>query len=109
MKISLSQTEVHDKKDFIAKFYVTKSKNPNFNALLVECITGHYKTKLKNATRIYFIIEGHGTFTINGLTEKAEMHDCFIITANEIYSYEGKMKLIEVNVPATDKENEELV
>lgn len=107
MKISLNQTEMHDLKDFIARFYVTKNDNKEFNALLVRCKTRHYRTKLKNATRLYFVVEGNGEFIIDNHKESAEVYDLFIIHDGQIYEYSGVMKLIEVNVPATDGDNEE--
>lgn len=65
MKISLKQTQTQDLKDFIARFYITKNDDKDFNVLLVECRTRHYKTKLKNAKRLYFVIEGNGQFIID--------------------------------------------
>lgn len=109
MKVSSDQTSIHDKKDFIAKFYVEKRQNLGFNALLVDCLKKHYRTKLKNAIRLYFIIEGQGTFTIDGVKESAKQYDFFMIAGDQTYEYEGKMKLIEVNIPATDKSNEEKI
>jgi gentisate 1,2-dioxygenase len=107
MKISLNQASIHDKRDFIAKFYLEKKTNPEFNTIFVECINRHYKTKLKNATRIYFVIEGKGYFIIDNIKQEANLYDLFIIKDSQIYEYRGKMKLIEINFPATDKSNEE--
>ena len=76
-------------------------------ALIVECITGHYRTKIKGASRMYLILEGSGTFTINGTKETAGQYDLFIISDGDVYEYEGAMKLFECNVPATDAGNEE--
>lgn len=107
MKIALKDTEVHDLKDFIAKFYVTKKDGEDFNALLVDCKTRHYKTKLKNAVRMYFVIEGNGEFVVDNEKYEANLHDYFLIKSGQIYEYSGKMKLIEVNIPSTDRSNEE--
>ena len=109
MKIPLSDDRLHDKGAFKARFYVEKKDRADFNALLVECVTGHYKTKLKNAARVYLVIEGNGTFTINGTRENAEPYDLFIISNGDIYEYHGEMKLFEFNVPATDSSNEEKI
>ena len=107
MKIPFQKTELHDKGAFKAHFYVGKKDRPDFNALLVDCVTDHYKTKLNGAARVYFVIEGSGTFTINEKTESAERYDLFIIVDGDTYAYEGSMKLFEFNVPATDGSNEE--
>src|SRR3989338_5207934 len=84
MKIPLSKTEVHDKKDFVAKVYVTKSQDRPFNALLVEVLKRHYKVRLKNSTRLYFVIKGNGTFTVDGKKEKADLYDCFVIKHGQV-------------------------
>jgi hypothetical protein len=107
VKISLEETVSYDKGSFRARFYSEKKDRTDFNALLVECVTGHYQTKLKGATRVYLILEGSGTFTINGIKETAEQYDLFIISDGDVYEYEGAMKLFECNVPATDASNEE--
>src|SRR5690348_11059615 len=109
MKISISQTKVHDKKDFVAKFYIEKNQNQNFNVLLVDSLKGHYKTRLKNATRLYFVIGGSGKFIVDGKSDLAEKDDLFIISAGETYEYFGEMRLLEINVPATDSSNEEKI
>ena len=106
-KIPLDKTEIHDHKDFVAKFYVKKEDGQPFNALLVECNTRHHKTKLIKATRMYFVISGNGSFTINGRKEEANPNDLFTIESGDVYEYSGKMRLIEVNVPPTDRSNEE--
>lgn len=107
MKISVSQTEKYDLKDFVARFYIEKKQRKDFNILLVDCNTRHYRTKIKNAIRTYFVIGGRGTFIINGLKTDARKYDLFIVSDGEIYEYEGKMKLLEINIPATDISNEE--
>ncbi len=107
MKIPLSDDRLHDKGDFQARFYVEKGDRIDFNALLVDCLTRHYKTKLKGAARMYLVLEGDGSFTVNGKKEVAQKYDLFILNDGDDYEYEGVMKLFEFNVPATDKSNEE--
>ena len=107
MKISLKQSRTHDLGAFAAHFYVEKKGGRDFNALLVDCVTRHYKTRMKGAARAYLVLEGNGTFVINGEREAAEAYDFFIISDGDVYEYEGEMKLFEFNVPATDASNEE--
>ena len=107
MKISLKQTRLVDKGDFKANFYIEKKEGKGFNALFVDCLTEHYTTKLTGAARAYLVIEGIGSFTINGRTETVEPYDLFLISDGDTYAYKGKMKLFEFNIPATDSGNEE--
>ncbi len=109
MKISLSDERLHDKGAFTARFYIERKERSDFNALIVDCVTSHYKTKLKGAVRIYLVIEGSGTFTINGKKEEAHRYDLFVISDGDIYEYEGQIKLFEFNIPATDSHNEEKI
>ena len=39
----------------------------------------------------------------------ADINFPFIISDGDIYEYEGKMKVFEFNVPATDSDNEEKI
>lgn len=109
MKITLKDTRFFDNGPFSGNVYVEKKDGKGFNILLVNCVESHYKTKLISATRLYFVVEGSGTFIIDEKIETAHESDLFIITDNQVYSYKGKMKLIEINVPATDSSNEEKV
>ena len=107
MKIALGDTEFFDRQAFSGNVYVGKNADKGFNALLVECLTRHYKTKLTGATRVYLVLEGSGVFTINGQRDNADQYDLFVISDGDSYEYEGRMKLFEFNVPATDGSNEE--
>ncbi len=109
MKVSLKQARFFDTGAFSGNVFIDKEDGKGFNALLVNCVTEHYKTRLKGATRIYVITEGSGTFTTNGEEKTAEPYDFFLIADGDIYEYKGKMKLLEFNIPATDSSNEEKV
>src|SRR3989344_7812239 len=99
MKIALKDTRAFDRGEFKGNVYVEKADNRGFNALLVDCLTGHYKTRLKGAVRGYLVLEGGGTFTINDKEIPAQQHDLFLIQDGDVYDYKGKMRLFEFNVP----------
>ena len=107
MKTSRKDARHFDREGFSGDIYVGKEDQKGFNALLVDCVTRHYKTKLTGAIRMYLVLEGSGTFTINDKKEIVERFDFFVISSGDVYEYEGKMKLFEFNVPATDSSNEE--
>ena len=67
------------------------------------------ESKMINATRAYFILEGNGEFIIDDISEKVEQYDLFIVNTDQTYEYKGKMKMIEFNSPATDSSNYERV
>ena len=107
MKISINDARFFDREAFNGNVFVEKKDNKGFNALLVNCISEHYKTKLKGATRVYLVIEGDGYFVLNGKEDTAGRDDLFVISDGDVYEYRGKMKLFEFNLPATDSSNEE--
>ncbi|MBV9159153.1 MAG: hypothetical protein JO019_00985 [Candidatus Kaiserbacteria bacterium] len=107
MKISWNERKISDHGDFIANFYVKKEDGKPFNALIVDVLKGHYKARLKGAARVYLVLDGKGTFTINETVLGVEQNDLIVIQDGDAYSYEGKMRLFEFNVPATDRDNEE--
>lgn len=107
MKIPLSQARFFDRQAFTGNVYIGKEHGKGFNALLVDCLTRHYKTRLKGSVRAYLVLGGSGSFTINGMKEAALPYDFFLISDGDEYEYEGSLKLFEFNVPATDSSNEE--
>ena|SRR3989344_1780906 len=107
MKVSLKDTRASDHIDFKASFYLEKSDGKALNALLVDCKKRHYRARLNGATRIYLVLEGSGTFTINDETAVAELYDLFVVESGDAYAYKGEMRLFECNVPATDSANED--
>jgi mannose-6-phosphate isomerase-like protein (cupin superfamily) len=91
---------------FIAYVYNMKSDYSSVNTIYVECHKNHERVYVKNSHRIYFLLEGNGSFNVGEQNYKVEQHDVVIIEPQVEYSYEGKMKLFEVNFPATDEHDE---
>lgn len=107
MKISLKDADHFEREGFTGDVYVATEAGRGFNALHVDCLTNHYKTLLKKAARAYLVLEGSGSFTINGERHAVEPYDFFLLGDGDVYEYEGKMRLFEFNVPGTSSENEE--
>jgi len=91
---------------FTAHLYNTKEQYPAISAVFVECTGGHEQVYVKKSHRLYFVIEGSGTFTINNETSPIKKNDVIVIEPMTPYSYEGQMKLFEVNSPATDSNDQ---
>jgi mannose-6-phosphate isomerase-like protein (cupin superfamily) len=107
MKISLRDTETFDVGDFKGALYLDKKDNEDFNVLLIDCVTRHFKMRLVGARRTYFVLEGSGTFAINDERIDVEPFDLVLIKDGDVFEYDGAMKLFEFNIPATDDANEE--
>jgi len=62
---------VHDKAIFKASFYLAKKDGKDSIALLVECVHAALQSQaLQGATRVYLVLEGRGSFTINDKKKK---------------------------------------
>ena len=105
-KISLKETKHFDRKGFSGDVYIDTNEGMGYNALVVDVHGRHYKTGIKGATRNYLVLEGKGTFTLDGETHQVKQGDLYIIPDGHNYEYEGEMKLFEFNVPGTNESNE---
>lgn len=106
-KVPLSKTVFLDKGEFSVQHYIQTDEGLGFNALLVTVKGRRYLTRIKNITRVYLVIEGKGTFTLDGKEEKVKKGDLFVIKSGHDYLYEGTMTLFEFNVPGATPENQE--
>ncbi len=76
------------------------------NPLLIE-INGDYGTiKCLKEDRIYFIIEGNGTFVINNKETIVSKEDLIFISKNTPYNIIGKMKFFMVHSPEFNSAND---
>ena len=91
---------------FTAFVYNSKEDLPPLNTVLVDCHKDHEKVYVKESHRVYFVMEGSGTFTVGKEIYKVQPFDVVVIPPKVPYSYEGKMKLFEANFPATGEEDE---
>lgn len=89
-------------KGFTAFLYNTKSEIPEYNSVYVEVNGEHNKEFVKKSHRLYFVIEGKGVFKVGKETKDVKKNDVIVIPPQIPYMYNGKMKLFEVNFPATD-------
>jgi len=109
MHFPFSQTKKIEKEGFTAFLYNLKEDHPSFNTVYVDCHKSHEKVYVKASHRIYFVIEGEGTFTVDNETNQVKKNDVIVIEPTKEYSYKGEMKLFEVNFPATGSEDEVVV
>lgn len=98
-KISLNDTIQFEREGFTGSVYIDGKNNEGFNALQIDVHGKHPKKQiLKGTTRSYYVVEGIGTFTLNGEIHKVEQGDLFVVSSGSKYEYEGSMKLFEFNV-----------
>ena len=103
-KISAPETPSFTRPGFDGRMIVESAAKAGFNALLVDVHGEHPpKRMLGTTTRVYHVLQGSGTFTLNGETHEVKTGDTFIIPPENEYGYQGTMKLFEFNVdPANE-------
>lgn len=93
-----NETFHFDTDGFSGDVYVKDEDKKGFNALRVSVNGKHPLKKLDESTRVYLVISGTGTFTINGKPEEVQPDNLYVIEPGDEYEYEGQMELFEFNV-----------
>lgn len=104
-KIALDSARHFERDGFSGDVYVEPDAGFGFSALHVDVHGRHPLKQMVDATRSYLILEGSGTFTLNGEKSEVKKGDLFVIPDGGEYEYEGQMELFELNVPGTTSEN----
>lgn len=97
-KIPLKDTVKFQRSGFDGHIYIQTDDKAGFNALLIDVHGSHPKKLMVDTTRIYYVVEGEGSFIIDGEVHQVDKDNLFIIPAGHEYEYEGNMKLFEVNI-----------
>ena len=67
---------------------------------IIETETGHENTIIeKESIFAYYILEGGGSFEIDGETEDCGVRDLVVVPAGTPFTYSGKMKMLLVCAP----------
>jgi len=89
--------------------YHFKIKNRDVEVYFVDVTQGHEAYFIsKKCTHIYYVIEGEGSFDINGAKHEVKPGMLVEVPPNVEYTYSGKMKLLLVMNPPWFKGNEEI-
>ncbi|KKW10519.1 MAG: hypothetical protein UY49_C0020G0013 [Microgenomates group bacterium GW2011_GWC1_49_7] len=105
-RIRLGEAVHFERDGFSGNIFVGTDQGSGYNALLVDVHGRHYRTGIKGATRNYLVVEGKGTFTLDGEVYQVQKDDLYVIPDGHDYEYEGEMKLFEFNIPGTTRANE---
>ena len=97
--VPLAETKHFDREDFSGDIFVDKDVALGFTALLVTVEGAHpRKRMLEGTTRMYHVISGEGSFTLDDTTHSVTAGDTYVIPAGAEYEYKGAMQLFEVNI-----------
>ena len=105
MKITKKEAEIKAK--FGIDLWVYKTGTEKAGFAYIETTGGHLEEFYnKVSTFIYYILEGEGTFFLDGVATPAKATDLLVIRPNTKIYYLGKMKLNLITVPAWKLEDE---
>lgn len=97
--IPLDQATHFERDGFTGDILVPKEAALGFMALQVNVDGEHpLKRMLRGTTRTYYVVDGSGTFTLNGEEVSVDKGGMVVIQPGNEYSYKGTMTLFEVNV-----------
>lgn len=107
MKFTLNDSKSFEKHGIKLNVYASEKEMPEANTCLVECKEGHFQEFYdKKSTYLYYILEGKGTFYLNGKPIEAKSTDLIVAKPNTKIYYLGKMKMLLTVTPAWKEENE---
>jgi quercetin dioxygenase-like cupin family protein len=107
-RIQLSETDGFEREGFDGHVYIPAEAGAGFNVLSVDVHGSHpRKRMLGDTTRAYYVIDGTGTFTLGDTTNEVQAGDLFAIPPNGEYEYNGQMRLLEINVSASNNFQDE--
>jgi len=101
MKISKSEAINFQKHGVNMWLYLDGEKTPEANVLYLEVNGGHYEEFYHDkSTFIYYVLEGNGSFYLNGEETKVKSTDLVVAKPGTKIYYLGKMKLLLTCTPA---------
>ena len=84
-------------------------KNQDVEVSFVDVKQGHDDYIVsKKCNLIYYVLEGNGTFDINGVKCEAKPRDLFEVPTDVEFTYSGKMKLLLIARPPWFEGNEDV-
>lgn len=97
--VPLDEAQHFDREGFSGDIFVPKEAAIGFNALQVN-VNGQHPRKrmLKGTTRSYYVVEGEGSFSLNGEVRNVDKGDFVVIPPGNEYEYQGTMTLFEFNI-----------
>ena len=83
------------------KQLITSSTHgPDISVTLVEIDGEHLELRTDKSSRLYVLLDGNFTFTIEGSTFSAVKNDIILVSRGEVYSFSGKGQYLVINGPA---------
>ncbi len=94
---------VEVEKNYIVDNYLDKSSNMGYSMVRTHLDGAHPRMKNTLSNRTYYIIDGNGTFEVDGEIFKLAKGDTLTIPKDTIYKFEGKFDAILISCPAFEE------
>lgn len=108
MKITRKQAASFEKHGVHMHEYLGKEVSPDADLLYLDVNGGHYQEfRHSKSTFIYYVMEGSGTFYLNGEAIPVEPTDVIMAPPGTAIYYLGTMKLLLCCAPAWEEAYEE--
>lgn len=105
--MKLTREQAFHKFKYGIKLWAYPIDNKNVELVYIEVEEGHFEEFYhKTSTFVYYVIEGEGTFYLNGEAVPAKASDVIVVPPTTKIYYLGKMKLNLITTPAWTEENE---
>jgi len=109
MIIKGNEVKTISRDDIDLKVFLTKDDFPVATSSQITLKAKHGPLKSTINDRFYYILDGEGVFMIGGEEGQVEKGDLVVVPKNTVYSLEGTMTVLLVNVPAFDPSGDVLV
>jgi mannose-6-phosphate isomerase-like protein (cupin superfamily) len=107
MIIKKAQAFEFEKQGVKMRVYNSKDQCPDAAVVYQETLTGHNEEFFHSRSNfIFFIIEGSGTWFIDGSPHEVEAGDVLIIPPGTRFYYKGSLKQVCITAPAWEQEYE---
>ncbi len=102
LKFTLEDAPPLGRDSVSGRIYSTTADFDRLSAVRIETREGVRHGLIKNIAcdRLYLVLSGHGTFSIDGECIAVEETDLLIIPRGTPYDYWGRMSLLLVHAPA---------
>lgn len=97
--LGFAAVERFERDGFTGSIFVNKADKRGFNAMQIDVGGSHPEKEIAAGnTRAYYVAEGTGFFRLNGQEKRVKAGDYVEISEGGRYSYQGKMRLFEINI-----------
>lgn len=98
--VTSDQRRTFERPGFVGGIIIERDDARGFDALTVDVASGHPAKQMGgDTTRVYHVIEGEGTFVLDGIAQAVKGGDTVVLPPGSTYSYDGPdMRLFEFNI-----------